>query len=219
MLRNAVNLTKATIQTTETRPNQPKPDNRYPDGPQILASTTGCAFPFAMQKHCTMGLGDQNETTVRTDLVPASEIFTLEEAEEARRTLLEGLRATRTKRVGRDPAGLIQYDEVPDYRERRECAALILGYRYGRPVNKLVTKSLDAGEKPLTQAELLARLKEDPDFMARTAQDYLDGLKSAEVVDSDPVKLIPGNKPTDIQSAGENTQIVVNARLTKGKVK
>lgn len=88
--------------------------------------------------------------------------FTEEDAAAARRTLLEGLKATMTARR-RSAVGQMEYVEVPDFPTRAVYARIVLEHSKGKPVATSVVANLNAQQPQESEEDFIRSCLQDPE--------------------------------------------------------
>lgn len=89
------------------------------------------------------------QTLARRRLNQAMEkVFHDGDVEEAKETIRECLRATRTIRAGHDAGGHIIYEEVPDYPIRITAGVKIIEWAIGKPISRSIHAEIAAPGAP-----------------------------------------------------------------------
>lgn len=97
-----------------------------------------------------------------TTLTISGSGFTESEAAEARRVLMEGLKATMTARR-RSSVGQMEYVEVPDYPTRAVYARIVLEQAKGKPVATSVNLNANAPKAPENEEDFIRSCLADPE--------------------------------------------------------
>ena len=100
-------------------------------------------------------------------------VFQDGDVEEAKETIRECLRASRTVRKGRDAGGHIIYEEVADYPIRLTAGIKILEWAIGKPINRTVTANLtppgndEAASKPSLADLVMANAQQTANILSK----------------------------------------------------
>lgn len=119
------------------------------------------------------------------------------DVEDAKETLRECLRATRTIRNGRDAAGHIIYEEVPDYPIRLTAGVKIIEWAIGKPVSRSVVANVNppgATNHETTGKQLLDLLLAAPDAAADIVSKLREAAKNAIPTEVTATPVLPEAK-------------------------
>lgn len=117
-------------------------------------------------------------------------LLTDDDAEKARKALLEGLEATKWVRVG--PGA---WEAVPDYQVRSAVGAKILEWKIGKPVETVRTETTQQLEAHLTPADLGRMLADNRALAGEILDSIIQSAKTVQPIEVPQLKQENEAKP------------------------